>query len=152
MRAVLERDCEITVVLGHNFRRLYRKAHEIKQEFPHRVTLKGWTKKVPDLLCSHHLVVGKAGGATVHEALAAQCPMLVHHIVPGQEEGNIELLERLEVGKPATSPELISKAIAELQANDGSLWRQQKENLALHARSDSAKEAAAFIESKIPTS
>jgi len=150
MRSVLEHDTHITVVLGHNVRRLYRKAHEIKQEYPHRVTLKGWTKKVPDLLCSHHLVVGKAGGATVHEALAAQCPMLVHHIVPGQEEGNIELLERLEVGQPATDPQKISDAIGRLLGDKGALWRQQKANLLAHAIPDSAANAAKFIESKLP--
>ena len=34
-----------------------------------RVRIIGWTRKIPRLLNSHHLVIGKAGGATVHEAI-----------------------------------------------------------------------------------
>jgi processive 1,2-diacylglycerol beta-glucosyltransferase len=78
--------------------------------------------------------------------------MLVHHIVPGQEEGNIELLERLEVGRPATDPKKISAAIGRLLGDKGALWRQQKANLLAQAIPDSAANAAKFIESKLPNS
>ncbi len=152
IRSVLSHDTEITVVLGRNVRRLYRKTQALKKEFPGRICIKGWTKKVPELLSSHHLIVGKAGGATVHEAIAAQCPMLVHHIVPGQEEGNIELLERFKTGSLATSATAISKSIGALLADDACLWRDQKERLARHARPSAAREAGAFILSQITPS
>jgi processive 1,2-diacylglycerol beta-glucosyltransferase len=153
MRSVLESPglpTEITVVLGRNVRRLYRRAQELKQEFPGRVKLKGWTKQVPELLSSHHLVIGKAGGATVHESIAAQCPMLVHHIVPGQEEGNIDLLEKLGIGSLATEANEIKSAIAGLLADDAALWRAQKERLAIHARPAASQDAAEFILSLLP--
>ncbi len=152
IRAILTHDVEITVVLGRNLRRLYKKTHALKQEFPGRLKIKGWTQKVPELLSSHHLIIGKAGGATVHEAIAAQCPMLVHHIVPGQEEGNIELLERFESGSLATTPALIQSSIASLLENDAALWRAQKNRLASHSRPAAARDAAEFILSKISTS
>ena len=57
-------------------------------------TILGWTEEIPRLLMTHHVVVSKAGGATTQEALAARCPMIVNQIVPGQEEGNYELLRR----------------------------------------------------------
>ena len=148
IRAALENPAhktEITVVLGRNLRRLYRKAQEMQKEFPGRVKLKGWTKKVPELLTSHHLVIGKAGGATVHESIAAQCPMLVHHIVPGQEEGNIDLLEKLRIGSLAADAGSIKTAISKLLENDAALWREQKERLAIHTRPAAAKDAADFI-------
>jgi processive 1,2-diacylglycerol beta-glucosyltransferase len=53
---------------------------------------------------SHHVVISKAGGATTREAIAARCPMLVSQIVPGQEEGNYELLRRHGVGALAETP------------------------------------------------
>ncbi|MGJ8698261.1 MAG: MGDG synthase family glycosyltransferase [Verrucomicrobiaceae bacterium] len=152
MRAVLEApglNTEITVVLGHNIRRLYKRAKEIKDDFPGRVHLKGWTRKVPELLCSHHLIIGKAGGATVHEAIAARCPMLVHHIVPGQEEGNIQLLETLGIGALATKPETIRDSIANLLTDDAQLWRRQKQSLTTHSRPAAARHAADFILSNI---
>ncbi|MDB4508215.1 hypothetical protein N9051_01385 [Akkermansiaceae bacterium] len=153
MRAVLdfpEINTEVTVVLGRNVRRLYRRTTELREDYPGRVHLKGWTRRVPELLCSHHLVIGKAGGATVHEAIAARCPMLVHHLVPGQEEGNIELLENLEIGSLATQPEQITAALKNLLADDAKFWREQKRNLVIHSRPAASAEAAQFVLSQVP--
>ena len=150
MLSAPEVDAEITIVLGRNLRRLYRRAQEMKASYPGRVHIKGWTRKVPELLCSHHLVIGKAGGATVHEAIAARCPMLVHHIVPGQEEGNIELLENLGIGSLATEPHQISEALQSLLGNDAKERRLQKQRLTTHSRPTAARDAAQFILSKIP--
>lgn len=136
---------QITIVLGRNVRHLYKKAKEIKDAFPGRVKLKGWTRKVPALLNSHHLVVGKAGGATVHEAIAARCPMLVHHLVPGQEEGNLRLLEKIGAGMLAESPEALRSAVADLLADDAAMWRSMKRKLAAHGRNAGAIAAARHI-------
>lgn len=135
----------VTVVLGRNVRRLYRKVRPLKDLAAGRVRLKGWTRRVPELLTSHHLVIGKAGGATVHEALAARCPMLVHHIVPGQEEGNIELLSRFGTGSLATSPTAIRKSLANLLADDAAQWRTQKERLLTLAKPAASRHAADFV-------
>lgn len=143
---------ELTVVLGRNVRPLYPKVKPLKKNFPGRLRLLGWTRRVPELLSSHHLVIGKAGGATVHEALAAECPMLVHQIVPGQEEGNIELLSRYQIGSPATTPAAIREGITALLAEDAALWRDQKTRLARFAKPAAAREAADFILARIPVS
>lgn len=119
----------LTIILGRNVRKLYKEAMEIKQAFPGRVKLVGWTQRVPEFLTTHHIVVGKAGGATVHEAIAANCPMLVHHVVPGQEEGNLALLRASQCGDYVDSPHDIITAVQDLLANDGALWRVQKENM-----------------------
>ncbi len=136
---------QLTIVLGKNVRHLWQRAKEIRDAFPGRVKIKGWTRKVPQLLNAHHLVVGKAGGATVHEAIAARCPMLVHHLVPGQEEGNLRLLEAIGAGKLAESPEAIRSALADLLADDAALWRAMKRKLALHGRNAGALAAARHI-------
>lgn len=135
----------LTVVLGRNFRRLYHRARELEQTFAPRVTLKGWTRRVPELMCRHHLVVGKAGGATVHEALAAQCPMLVHHLVPGQEEGNLNLLLRLGGGSLAESTAQLTTAVRNLLADHSAAWRRAKLQLARCGHQAGATTAARFI-------
>ena len=135
----------LTIVLGKNVRRLYSRAREIKKAYPGRVRLIGWTRKVPQLLTSHHLVVGKAGGATVHEAVAARCPMLIHHLVPGQEEGNLRLLESLHGGALADSPEALSRQVSDLLADHAAGWRAMKNALARHGRNSGAIIAARFI-------
>jgi len=138
-------DSELTIVLGKHLRKIHCRAKEIEEQYPGRVTIKGWSKKVPELLNSHHLVVGKAGGATVHEALAAECPMLIHHLVPGQEEGNLNLLHHLHGGDLAESEGSLSGHLGEMLADDASLWRNMKRDLAQHSRPSAAQRAAGFI-------
>jgi processive 1,2-diacylglycerol beta-glucosyltransferase len=146
-RALLEASPEVclTIVMGRNVRRLWSVAKELKDEFPGRVRTLGWTKRVPALLTSHHLVVGKAGGATVHEAIAARCPMLIHHLVPGQEEGNLRLLEKIGGGALADHPRTLGAAVTRMLENDRAAWRAMKDALARHDRNSGAQTAARFI-------
>lgn len=146
-RAILEAapSVRLTLVLGRNFRRLYAGAKKLKDAYPGRVRLIGWTRKVPQLLNSHHIVVGKAGGATVHEAIAARCPMFIHHLVPGQEEGNLRLLEAIGGGGLADSPAALTRKIADLLADHAAGWSAMKHALARHGRNSGAIAAARFI-------
>jgi processive 1,2-diacylglycerol beta-glucosyltransferase len=141
----------LTIVLGRRFRRLYRYARQLKAEYPGQVRLTGWTRRVPELLSTHHLVVGKAGGATVHEALAARCPMIIDHLVPGQEEGNLALLRAIDAGLLANTPARITAAVRGLLADKASRWREMKRQLAIHARPSAATTAANFILSHLAT-
>lgn len=148
MRAILDvpsANTQVTVVLGKNVRKLYDRAREIQLLYPDRVQIKGWTRQVPELLSLHHLVVGKAGGATVHESIAAQTPMLIHHLVPGQEEGNLALLQHLNAGKLTESPKLVNAAITEMTADNAQQWREMKQGLAKNAHPCGATSAAKFI-------
>ena len=111
-----------------------------------RVHLIGWTDKVPELLCSHHLYIGKAGGAIVHEAIAAQCPVLVSHVVPGQEEGNIELLERHDTGRLAAHyPAALAASVEEVFSNNAATWKRWKTNLAALAKPTASRDIAAAV-------
>jgi len=147
LRSMLKADprVKVTLVLGRNVRALYRHAKVIKEEFPNRVKTLGWTRRVPELLTTHHLIVGKAGGATVHEAIAANCPMLVHHLVPGQEEGNLALLRASQCGDFMKSPADIHQAVQDLLAYDGALWRLYKENMRRIAKPDAAQSITDFV-------
>ncbi|MGB2403192.1 MAG: MGDG synthase family glycosyltransferase, partial [Akkermansiaceae bacterium] len=136
---------KLTIVLGKHLRKIHSRAKEIEDQYPGRVTIKGWTKKVPELLNNHHVVVGKAGGATVHEALAAECPMLIHHLVPGQEEGNLALLRLLNGGDLADDEGILSQCLNSMLADNASSWRKMKRDLATHSRPRAADQAADFI-------
>ena len=54
-----------------------------------------------------HLLISKAGGATVQETIAASCPMIINQIVPGQEAGNAQLIRETRSGVIATTPDEI---------------------------------------------
>lgn len=150
-RALLDASPQVrlTMILGRNVRTLYPRAREIQKAYPGRVRLIGWTRRVPQLLNSHHLVIGKAGGATVHEAIAARCPMLIHHLVPGQEEGNLRLLEIIGAGHLAETPEALSRSVSDLLADHAAGWRSMKNVLARHNRNSGAITAGRFILNEI---
>jgi len=107
-----------------------------------RAEVLGWTDRIPELLMTHHLVISKAGGATTQESINALCPMLVNQIVPGQEEGNCELLRRHGAGLLAETPREIVAAIRRAFDHDAALWRRWRENLRVLARPAAARRIA----------
>lgn len=148
LRAILASDAsdiEVTVVLGRNTRKLYERAREIQLAHPGKVHIKGWTRRVPELLASHHLAIGKAGGATVHEAIAAHCPMLINHLVPGQEEGNLALLQHIGTGSLAETPEAVTDAINQMLKDNAAGWRTMKQAYESTPTPCGARTASQFI-------
>ena len=105
----------------------------------------GWTDQVPQLLMTHHVVVSKAGGATTQEAIAARCPMIVNQIIPGQEEGNYELLRRHGIGALATSPTEVVDALRSAFVHNGDIWREWRRSLDTLSRPNAAAAIAARL-------
>jgi processive 1,2-diacylglycerol beta-glucosyltransferase len=139
-----ERDWEITCAVGRDEglrNRLTRFA--TGRTRPARVL--GWTDEIPRLLMTHHVIVSKAGGATTQEAIAARCPMIVNQIVPGQEEGNYELLRRHGVGALAETPAAVIDALRRAFAERGHVWKQWCDGLAPLARPDAARAIASRL-------
>ncbi|MEO6846020.1 MAG: hypothetical protein ABI443_01740 [Chthoniobacterales bacterium] len=110
-----------------------------------RCKILGWTDKMPELLAEHHLFIGKAGGATVQEAIAAQCPILISHVVPGQEEGNIALILQNQIGALANTNELMKNSLDLAFDHEAATWRNWKCNIAQHSRCDASRNIARFI-------
>jgi processive 1,2-diacylglycerol beta-glucosyltransferase len=105
----------------------------------------GWTDQIPRLLMTHHVVVSKAGGATTQEAIAARCPMIVNQIVPGQEEGNYELLRRHGAGGLAETPEAVIAELRRVFADGGRGWSSWRSALNVLTRPDAAREIVAQV-------
>ncbi len=107
--------------------------------------LHGWTERMPELLMTHHLLIGKAGGAAVQESIAAGTPMLITHVVPGQEEGNARLLFENECGALCPSGDALAAKIESLFAHDAAEWRQWERSIARLAKPDAALQIADFV-------
>ena len=71
--------------------------------------------------------------------------MLIQHLVPGQEEGNLELLRRIGGGSLANTESAIVTALHDLLSDQASNWRRQKQSLSLHTRPQAARRAASFV-------
>ncbi|MFL6530822.1 MAG: MGDG synthase family glycosyltransferase [Chthoniobacterales bacterium] len=135
---------QLTVAYGRD--RRVRKAVEHVRNFSlHPFRIVGWTEELPRLLRSTHLLVSKAGGATVQEAIAAGCPMIVNHVIPGQEEGNARYLIAMDCGTVAIHDEEIVSAVESTFANNAARWHEWSRNIAPLGRPHAALDTAQFI-------
>jgi processive 1,2-diacylglycerol beta-glucosyltransferase len=110
-----------------------------------RAEIFGWTPEMPRLMAQNHLVVSKAGGATVQESLAAHTPMIITQVVPGQEEGNARLILNQKAGALATTPSDISETTREAFDNEARQWFRWHRAAASLGRPAAADETARFV-------
>jgi len=98
----------------------------------------GWVENFPALLRSQHVLIGKAGGATVQETLAAHTPMLVTQILPGQETGNARLLLQYGCGAHVPTSEAVVRILTQLFENGAGAWHRMHRNGIALGRPDAA--------------
>ncbi|MBA3652271.1 MAG: galactosyldiacylglycerol synthase, partial [Chthoniobacterales bacterium] len=110
-------DIQLTMMAGRD-RKAHRKLAALQRETQRPFDTFGWTDKLPRLFGSHHLLIGKARGATVQEAAAARLPMIINQIVPGQEEGNALLMTDSNSGVVALSNEETTAAVSRALADE----------------------------------
>jgi processive 1,2-diacylglycerol beta-glucosyltransferase len=137
-------DWSLTFAVGRD-ERLRHRLEQAAAGRAHPTAILSWTDQIPRLLMTHHAVISKAGGATTQEAIAAHCPMIVNQIVPGQEEGNYELLRRRGIGAYATTPAAVLDALRAAFAGHGALWRQWRVALRPLARPNAARDIARHV-------
>ena len=143
-RLLAETDWEVTCAVGRD-ERLRHKLLGLAAKRSRPTQILGWTDQVPHLLMTHHVVVSKAGGATTQEAIAALCPMIVSQVVPGQEEGNYELLRRHRAGALAETPEAVIAELRRAFRDRGRVWREWRAALRPLARTDAADDIAMHV-------
>ena len=120
----------------------------IEEAAGHRkVEIIGWTEELPRMLGASHLLIGKAGGATVQETIAAGCPMIINHVVSGQEEGNARLIVETNSGAVALSPAEVIAQVRRAFADSGNQWREWATNIRRLSKPRAALEIAEFLSS-----
>ena len=105
----------------------------------------GWTDELPRMLHESHLLIGKAGGATVQETIAAGCPMIINHVVAGQEEGNARLIVETNSGVIARSPGEVAAQVQRAFADDAKQWREWAANISRLSRPRASLDIADFL-------
>jgi UDP-N-acetylglucosamine:LPS N-acetylglucosamine transferase len=100
------------VVCGRN-ERLRRRLATLSRG---RASVLGWRDDVAALMRASDVVVTKAGSATLAEAFSQDRPVVTYQALPGQEEGNVALLERLRLGRHVADMAALPAAIAQVYA------------------------------------
>jgi UDP-N-acetylglucosamine:LPS N-acetylglucosamine transferase len=141
VRQLLALDLQLTVTVGRD-EKLGRAIAAIAGD---KIDIVGWTDQLPRLLSESHLLIGKAGGATVQETIAARCPMIINHIVSGQEEGNARLIVETNSGAIARSPAEVVAAVQRAFADEAKQWREWEANISRLSRPRAALDIAEFL-------
>lgn len=135
---------ELTVTVGR-YSELKEKLARRSLEYEGRLHVLGWTNQMPQLLQSSHVVIGKAGGASVQEAIAAKCPMIINQVIPGQEEGNANLILDWNIGTVADGRKDVASWVERLAEDGGELWSQWRAQMEKVSHPDAALKIAQLI-------
>ena len=135
---------QLTITCGRDAE-LKSKLLERTAEFEDRVHVLGWTNQMPKLLLTHHLVISKAGGAITEEAIAARCPMIVNQVIPGQEEGNAQLISEYKLGAVVERNREVPELVEDAFAGKAKLWQEWRKNLTGISRPDAALTLAELV-------
>jgi processive 1,2-diacylglycerol beta-glucosyltransferase len=137
-------EIQLTVTVGRNAG-LKVSVEKIRRTVTQEFETVDWSDELPRLLRANHLVVSKAGGATVQEAMSAACPMIINHIIPGQEEGNARFIVETNSGAVAQTHDRVISAVQEAFANDAAQWREWSTNISRLGRPTASLDIAKFL-------
>ena len=104
---------QLLVVCGENraaVQRLGKRAEESAMP----VTVLGFIETMPQAMAASDLIVAKAGGLTVTEALSLGVPLVLYHAIPGQERVNAEHVARHGAAVIALRPCDVASVVQDL--------------------------------------
>ncbi len=105
------------LVVCANARRLADQVRAAAARSPHRFLIYGYVNNVEQLMTVSDLLISKAGGVTVSEALAKRLPMLLYGSIPGQEVSNTQFLVEQGAAEAAASPSELQERLEGLLAH-----------------------------------
>lgn len=101
----------------------------------------GFIKNVDEYLKVSDMVIGKAGPNLIFECVATQKPFLAITHISGQEDGNLDLIEKLGIGYVEENPTKAIKIIRRLISNPSEIksFDPKLEKLAEYNKKNSRK-------------
>lgn len=141
--ALVREPLQLVVVTGFD-RQLFHAVSARVVGSPHPVRVLGYVHDVPQLMAAADVLVTKAGGLTVSEALATGACTVVYSPIPGQEEGNADYLRRHGAAEVASDPAALEAIVTGLLRSPERRARLSAAARAL-GRPRAALDAAALI-------
>ena len=134
--ALTQAGIQVVAVTGRA-ERLKRRLQTLQRRQP-LLHVYGYTREMHRIMCASDVLIGKAGGLTVSEALAVGLPLVVHNPVPGQETFNADFLVNNGAGFLARDEDdVIAKAT--FLANHSERRRQMADAARSLGRPDAAQ-------------
>lgn len=100
----------IIAIAGKN-KKLREKLEDVKSNKNITYQSIGWTDKIEDYMKLADIIITKPGGMTTTECLTLKKPLIILDPIPGQEEGNVEYLEKNNLATICWSKKDLNKII-----------------------------------------
>ncbi|MBI5160935.1 MAG: glycosyltransferase [Micrococcales bacterium] len=114
-----------TVVCGRN-EALRQQIERLVAPMADRYEVLGYTSEMPRLLAEADLFIGKPGGLTASECMAAGVPMVLVNPIPGQEDRNGDYLMEQGAAIRCNTPSTIGWKIDQVLREPGRLERMRE--------------------------
>lgn len=134
----------ITLIAGARQNRLLQ--YLVPEQQTGRLHIIERTDAMHRLFLDSHLYIGKAGAATMFEAYAAGIPVVVNYALPGQEQGNLNLLLSDGAGIYVESTQDLLSELHALLVNGSAAWLRMQADMKRAARGGAAPRIADDIE------
>lgn len=123
------------IVCGKN-EKLYHLIEQVSGQARNLIVRFGYVHNVEELMAVSDLIITKAGGLTVSEALTKHLPLVIFKPIPGQEVENAQFVQRMGAGQVAGTEEELEQFLKHFLSNPEDIERmQEKATVALPGRS-----------------
>jgi len=134
---------QLLVVCGDN-EAMRRRLTERAKRSAMPLQVFGFVDYMADLMAASDLMVAKAGGLTVSEALGCSLPLVFYHVIPGQEYMNALYVVRHGAAVMAQTPQEAAVAVQRCFSDPAVLASMQKAAKAL-GRPDAAQAIVSHV-------
>lgn len=140
MLASLDHPFQLVVISGKN-RKLENSARALAGRSSIPIHARGHVGNIQEYMAASDLAVGKPGGSTCAELLAAGVPLIALAPIPGQEQANCDALERKGVAVHAADAHGAYVAVAQILRSPEKLDRMKQAAIRI-GNPGAAREAA----------
>ena len=121
---------QIFVITGHN-QKSFTQLTELFQELNINGQVLGYVDNIHEYMAAADLLISKAGGLTVTEAITIGLPMAIIQPTPGQEDGNTAFLTKAGSGVYLKCTKELENFISEILANPSRIEQMRQNALKL---------------------
>lgn len=134
-------DVQLVAICGNNKR---LRSYLTSTNFKIPVLAVGYVNNMSDWMAACDIICTKAGPGTIAEAFIRALPILITAFLPGQEAGNVTLVQRIGAGQFAKSPKQIA-AVLMSWLSDQPLMNQMSERSRLYGKPFASLHIAADV-------
>jgi len=139
---------QLIVVTGKD-QELFEELKEV--EWHHETHLYEFVDQMPEFMRASDLLIAKAGGLIVTEALASGLPIILIDVIPGQESGNAKFVQDGNAGFWTKNAIEFMQVLGHLLFNEKESLSHAKENAQNIGKPSSAMEIATLILNQLET-